>query len=48
MSLLDMQGLEAEDGNARQDGRSVLSVLSSGVVADCRASSLSALVVTCQ
>ena len=49
MSLLDMQGMEAEDGARHADGgRSVLSTLSTSVVADCRASSLSILVAACQ
>ena len=50
MSLFDMQGMEAEDSKVRQDdGRSVLSVLSSALIGgDCRASSLSAIVVACQ
>lgn len=48
MSLFDMQGMKAEDSTALQDnGRSVLSTLSTGIVADCRASTLSAVAGVC-
>lgn len=49
MSLFDMQGMDAEDSKVRQDdGRSILSVLSSALVAgNCQASSLSAVTVSC-
>lgn len=49
MSLFDMQGMDAEDGKVRQDdGRSILSVLSSALVnGNCQASSLSAVTASC-
>lgn len=49
MSLFDMQGMETEDSKVRHnDGRSILSVLSSAVVnGNCQASSLSAVAVSC-
>lgn len=48
MSLFDMQGMKAEDSKVLQDdGRSALSLLSTGIVADCRDSTVSALVGTC-
>lgn len=45
MSLFDMQGMDAEDSAAhKNDGRSVLSTLSSAVIAgQCQASTLSVL-----
>lgn len=49
MSLFDMQGMEAEDSKVRHDdGRSILSVLSSALVnGACAASSLSILTGAC-
>lgn len=47
MSLFDMQGMNAEDSKAQDNGRSALSLLSTGIGADCRDSTLSALAGVC-
>lgn len=47
MSLFDMQGMDAEDSKALDNGRSALSLLSTGIGAQCQDSTLSAAAGVC-